>query len=148
MRSCSLQGWEERALAGQGHIAQAWHVSIQREPQRDQVSPVTQKVRVGHEDLCNAGVTVQTLPAHSVKLSLEEPKPPQPWPCPTAAPRLLPLHQSMMHPQVPTLSPEKDRNQSHSLQCCWPGEGGYCSLPRVLVQSNAHSRCVACPASL
>lgn len=34
---------------------------------------------MGHEDLCHFGITVQTLPAHAVKLSLEDPDPCQPW---------------------------------------------------------------------
>lgn len=36
---------------------------------------------MGHEDLCHFGITVQTLPAHAVKLSLEDPDPCQPWLC-------------------------------------------------------------------
>lgn len=34
---------------------------------------------MGHEDLCHFGITVQTLPAHAVKFSLEDPDPCQAW---------------------------------------------------------------------
>lgn len=53
----------------------------QREPQRGHISPVTEEIWVGCEDLCHFGITVQTLPAHAVKLSLEDPDPCQPWLC-------------------------------------------------------------------
>lgn len=78
---------------------------------------------MGHKDLCDFGVTVQTLPAHVVKLSLEESDPAQRWlclpgPCPTAAP-LLPHHsprQSIVCHQLPKLTRERDRDQGPALQ--------------------------------
>lgn len=76
---------ERRALAGCFHAAWA---HIQGVP-ADQVSPITQQVRVGREDLHSAGLTIQTLPEHLVQLALEEPNPAQSQSCPTAPLQLL-----------------------------------------------------------
>lgn len=75
-----------RCLPAQPSIALRVAGLGKREPPKGHDSPVTKEVGVGHEDLCDFGVTVQTLPAHLVKLCLEDADPPQPcWPCPIPA---------------------------------------------------------------
>lgn len=102
-----------------------------RDPWGGRVSPVTEEIGVGREDFHGFGVTVQTLLAQSVKVSLEDPDPPQRWLCLPrcpAAPRL---------PAAPATAPASARRATGRPSCpergtvsravassaSWPGEG-------------------------